>query len=108
MQHISATQLARHLAEAADSTPPLLLDVREPWEFELCHIADSQPLPMNSLPGRLAELDPQRPTVVICHHGHRSLQVAAYLERNGFTEVTNLTGGVAAWAQQVQPTMPQY
>ena len=63
---------------------------------------------MNSIPARLQELDEDLPIVCICHHGARSASVAAFLERNGFTQVTNLTGGVHAWALQVDNSMPTY
>lgn len=88
--------------------PPLLLDVRELWEFERCHIPDAACLPMSSIPARLAELDAGRETVVICHHGVRSFHVARFLEHNGFTNVINLSGGVDAWAKEVDRTMPLY
>ena len=85
-----------------------MLDVRELWEFERCHIPDVQLVPMSSIPGRLGELDPGRETVVICHHGVRSFHVARFLEHNGFTNVINLNGGVDAWAKEVDRTMPLY
>jgi rhodanese-related sulfurtransferase len=107
MQQLTAPQLADWIADASRATP-LLLDVREPWEFETCHIEGAQLMPMNSVPARQEELDPETPVVCICHHGIRSMQVAAFLERNGFTDVFNLTGGVQAWAQQVDGAMPTY
>jgi rhodanese-related sulfurtransferase len=87
---------------------PLLLDVREPWEYERCHIDGAELLPMSTLPSRLGELDPERETVVICHHGVRSFHVARFLEHNGFGKVINLSGGVDAWAKDVEPGMPTY
>ncbi len=65
-------------------------------------------MPMASVPARQEELDPERPVVCICHHGARSMQVAAFLERAGFEQVINLTGGIHGWALQVDPTMPTY
>lgn len=88
--------------------PPLLLDVREPWEYRHCHIEGSRLVPMQSVPAHLAELDPGRETVVICHHGVRSYHVARFLEHQGFANVINLTGGVDAWAKEADPTMPTY
>ena len=64
--------------------------------------------PMASVPARQEELDPERPVVCICHHGARSMQVGAFLERAGFGQVINLTGGIHAWALQVDPGMPTY
>ncbi len=107
MQTITAPELAMWLADE-NRPKPVLLDVREPWEFQTCHIAGSVPIPMNSIPERLQELEEDAPIVCICHHGARSMSVAAFLERNGFTQVTNLTGGVHAWALQVDNSMPIY
>jgi len=107
MQTITAPELAAWLAD--ESRPkPVLLDVREPWEFQTCHIDGSVPIPMNSILARLQELEEDAPIVCICHHGARSMSVAVFLERNGFTQVTNLTGGVHAWALQVDNSMPTY
>lgn len=105
MRQFRPTQLQAHLAAGQQ---PLLLDVREPWEFDICHIQGSQLLPMRQIPQAIAELDPQQEVVVICHHGIRSLQVAHFLERAGFTQVINLYGGVDLWAQDVDRTMPTY
>jgi rhodanese-related sulfurtransferase len=107
MNHLSAPELAHWLADSERKTP-VLLDVREPWEFETCHIPESQLMPMSSIPARQEELDPEQAIVCICHHGSRSMQVAAFLERAGFKDVTNLTGGVHAWAMQVDTSMPTY
>jgi rhodanese-related sulfurtransferase len=107
MQHITAPELAARLADAA-APAPLLLDVRENWEFATCQIPGSVQIPMALVPIRISELDDDREIVCICHHGARSMQVAAFLERNGFTEVTNLTGGIHAWAVQVDGAMPTY
>ena len=107
MQHLTAPELAARLADPAQEQP-LLLDVRENWEFETCHIAGSTLIPMHLIPVRVSEIDDEREIVCICHHGARSMQVAAFLERNGFSNVTNLTGGVHAWAVQVDPSMPKY
>ena len=85
-----------------------IIDVREPWEHALCALPGARLVPMQSLPLRLQELDPKRPTVVLCHHGMRSYQVAAWLERNGFTDVANLNGGIDAWAREIEPGMTQY
>lgn len=107
MQHLSAPELAQWLKD--DTRPrPLLLDVREPWEFQTCHIDGAAAMPMRTVPARLAELDPDLHVVCICHHGARSMQVASFLEQNGFADVSNLTGGVHAWALQVDNTMPTY
>lgn len=111
MQHITAPELAKRLAvegEGSGKPAPLLLDVRENWEFATCQIPGSVQIPMALVPIRISELDDDREIVCICHHGARSMQVAAFLERNGFTDVTNLTGGIHAWAVQVDGAMPTY
>jgi rhodanese-related sulfurtransferase len=107
MKSISAPQLAAWLADSTRK-PPLLLDVREPWEYERARIAGSQLVPMRELPGRLEEFDPEREVVAICHHGGRSAQVALFLERNGYGKVHNLVGGVDAWSRTVDPAVPIY
>ena len=106
MRQMPATELNQYLAEA--DNPPLLLDVREPSEYRTCRIDGSQLIPMQQIPGHIDDLDPARETVVICHHGVRSFQVALYLERYGFDDVINLSGGVAAWARDVDPSMTTY
>ena len=105
MEQITPTQLAQEL-EAGDK--PLLLDVREQWEFDHCRIDGSQLMPMQTVPLRLNELDPDQRIVCVCHHGARSMQVGLFLESRGFAKVVNLSGGVAAWARSVDPTMPTY
>lgn len=107
MQHVRPAELKAWLDDP-QREPPLLLDVREPWEFERCHIEGSVSVPMNAIPARLAELPRDRDIVVICHHGVRSYHVARFLDHNGFTRVINLTGGVDAWAKEADPTMPTY
>ena len=107
MTNLAPAQLAAWLGDQARARPQLL-DVREPWEFQTCHIAESRHVPMGEVPGRLAELDPQAETVVICHHGGRSMQVAMFLEKQGFKRVHNLAGGLDAWARSVDPSMPTY
>lgn len=107
MRQISAAELAGWLADPARARP-LLLDVRENWEVETCHIEGSTHIPMHLIPIRAGELDDDQDIVCICHHGARSMQVAAFLERNGFSRMLNLTGGIHAWAVQVDPSMPKY
>ena len=107
MNHVTAPDLAAWLADPARPSP-LLLDVREPWEFDTCKIEGATLIPMQTIPARIEELDDEAEIVCICHHGARSMQVAAFLERHGFTKVTNLTGGVHAWAVQVDSAMPKY
>lgn len=107
MQQVKAADLSRRLA-GPDSGKLQLLDVREEWEFSICQIEGSRNVPMAQIPAAVQELDPGSPTVVICHHGTRSAQVADYLERCGFDKVINLEGGIDAWAREIDPSMPTY
>jgi len=107
MKTISAPTLAQWLQDP-DRPTPQLLDVREPWEHQICHIAGSRLLPMRTLAAQLGELDAKEPIVCICHHGNRSAHVAMWLWRQGYPDVYNLSGGVDAWARQVDPKMATY
>ena len=106
MKRFSASELHKYLQTASE--PPLLLDVREQWEFDYCHISGSQLVPMRQVPEIMEDLDPEQEIVLICHHGIRSRQIGIYLETQGFRNVINLEGGVEDWAQQVDPTMKRY
>ncbi len=86
---------------------PELLDVREPWEFELARIEGSKLIPMGELSERFSELDPAAETVVICHHGNRSAYVTRALEQAGFRKVLNLEGGLDAYSD-VDTSVPRY
>jgi len=101
---MNAPQLAAYLAEAE----PLLLDVRETWEFEICRIDGSINLPMSQIPGQIEQLEDAEEIVVICHHGMRSMQVAGYLQQLVDGRLINLDGGVDAWAREVDPDMALY
>lgn len=104
---LTASDLSAWLKD--DARPrPLLLDVREPWEFETCHLVDARLVPMRDIPARVDEIDLDRPIVCICHHGARSMQVALFLASRGASDVHNLSGGVAAWSAQVDPAFPTY
>jgi rhodanese-related sulfurtransferase len=107
MKQISPAELATWLADSARDKP-VLLDVREPWEYERARIAGARLVPMGELPGRLDEIDPDKDVVAICHHGGRSLQVAIFLEKNGYSKIHNLAGGVDAWSRTVDPAIPLY
>jgi len=107
MQNLSVAELAAWLADPSREKP-VLLDVREPWEFQTCRIPQSQLMPVHEVPARLGELEGAGEVVAICHHGARSLQVAMFLESRGHARVYNLAGGVDAWARSVDPAMPVY
>jgi rhodanese-related sulfurtransferase len=106
MRHMGPAELQSWLA--TESGPVALLDVREPWEFNVCRIEGSRLVPLSQLPARIGEFEPARTTVVICHHGVRSLRAAAYLEHCGFGDVVNLSGGIDAWARTVDRGMAVY
>jgi rhodanese-related sulfurtransferase len=107
MRTLSAPELAAWLADPARPAP-LVLDVREPWEVATVALPGSVAIPMGQITTRADELDTTRPVVCLCHHGMRSMQVAGYLERRGFSDVWNLTGGIDAWSRQVDPSVPTY
>ncbi len=85
----------------------ILLDVREPWENEICSIKNSILIPMNEIEDRIKELDKSKEIVVYCHHGGRSSFVAQKLKKKGF-KTKNLDGGIDAWAEEVEPEMERY
>ena len=107
MQQLTAAQLKEWLDDPVREKP-LLIDVREPWEFDVCRIGGAKPMPMRAIPARHMELQRDAETVVICHHGARSYQVCMFLEQQGFTKLFNLYGGMAAWSRDVDPTTPTY
>lgn len=87
---------------------PLVIDVREDWEVQLASIPGVVHVPMNQVPARMAEFSRDDEIIVMCHAGGRSLRVAHFLANQGFTKVANLAGGIAAWSEQVDATVPQY
>lgn len=105
MRHLQPRDLHAYLASGAQ---PLLLDVREAWEYQICHLPDSTLLPMGQVLQQYQTLDSARETVVICHHGVRSQQVAFFLESRGFKNLINLSGGIDVWAKTVDPHMSTY
>jgi rhodanese-related sulfurtransferase len=107
MGEISPAQLAAWLGDS-QREKPVLLDVREPWEHDKARIAGSVLIPMRELPARIEEIDDDREVVAICHHGGRSMQVAMFLEKQGFKRVHNLVGGIDAWSRTVDPAVPLY
>lgn len=105
MHHITAKELHERLA----AEPTLVvLDIREPWERELCAVPRSRHAPMQQVPTIINTLDPEVEVIVYCHSGVRSLHVGRFLEHNGFKRVGNLRGGIDAWAREVDPTMTRY
>lgn len=86
----------------------VLLDVREAWEQEIANLEDALAIPINDIPDRLDELDPSKEIIVYCHVGERSAEVGVYLMNEGFTHVSDMTGGIRAWALEIDPEIPSY
>lgn len=105
--HDLAAFVTHHSGQA-----PVLLDVREAWELQAARLdlpgASSLHIPMHSLPARHAELAPEQPVLVLCHHGARSLQCVAYLRNQGHSAVYNVAGGIDAWSREVDAAVPRY
>lgn len=104
VQQITAPELQARLSEA---DPPMLLDVREPWEQDIARLPGTVDIPMMEVPARLEELPKDRDIVVMCRSGGRSTKIAEYLEGQGY-RVTNLTGGILAWVQEVDSSLKRY
>jgi adenylyltransferase/sulfurtransferase len=86
----------------------LLVDVREPWETQLCQIAGAQLIPMGSIPANLQKLDAGGEVICYCHHGIRSLDVAVWLRSQGVERARSMTGGIDRWSAEIDPSMPRY
>jgi rhodanese-related sulfurtransferase len=105
IEEIAPTELARLVR---DGEPWQILDVREPWELGIVSLHQAVAIPMAEIPIRHGELDRRRPIAVLCHSGMRSFRVAGYLRGLGFERVANVTGGIDAWAVQVDPSLARY
>ena len=100
---IDVTTAARLLREGA-----LMVDVREPAEVSTCSIDGSRHITMRQIPDYLAELPRDRQLLILCHVGVRSLRVTQFLRANGFAQVSNVAGGINAWAEQIDPNLARY
>ena len=105
--NIAPAALSAWLKDPARNRP-VLLDVREPWEYQTVRLEKSILIPLGEIPARFGELETNAEIVVICHHGGRSMQAAMFLEKQGYGGVHNLAGGIDAWARQVDPALPVY
>jgi rhodanese-related sulfurtransferase len=114
MMAIRPAQIQDWVKNAAENgnAAPVVLDVREPWELQTASVkADGFELvamPMRSVPARYMELQRDQPIACLCHHGGRSAQVAHFLMQNGFTQIVNVQGGINAWSNEVDPSIPTY
>ena len=90
--------------------PPRLIDVREPDEWAVAHIAGAELIPLSQWPALALEKigDKSQPLLIQCHHGSRSARATAWLLEQGFAKATNLTGGIDAWSIEIDPTVPRY
>jgi len=102
---ISAKDLQKKITKGG---PLILLDVREPHEFEFAHIKGSQHIPLHQIPQRVDEIDSTIECVAICHHGIRSQQAAVFLAHSGLTNIYNLSGGIDAWSVDCDSTVSRY
>ncbi|MET0542525.1 MAG: rhodanese-like domain-containing protein [Variovorax sp.] len=111
IDQVAPADLAAWFAADAAATP-VLLDVREPWELQTASVVPAGftllAIPMNTIPARLAELDPAQRVACLCHHGARSQRVAMFLSQNGFDTLANVAGGIDAWSAQHDPSVPRY
>lgn len=103
IQTIDVSEASRRLAEGAPGSGPILLDVREQHEFRVLRVPGAVLLPMSAIPERYEALPRDRPLLVMCAAGRRSLVVSEFLSRNGYLEVTNVTGGIDAWRRAGLP-----
>ena len=112
IDQIQPSQLSDWISSKALHGDTFVLDVREPYEVQTASVTangfDLLTLPMGSVVEKLSELDKDRPIACLCHHGSRSMQVAAYLSSQGFTHLANIEGGIHAWSSQVDPNVPTY
>ncbi|SFS13296.1 Rhodanese-related sulfurtransferase [Granulicella pectinivorans] len=93
----------------ASPNPPVLIDVREKWEFDTAHIENALLMPMGDVPSRAhQDLDEDEPILVLCHHGARSLNVTMWLRQQGFSQAQSIAGGIESWSRQIDPTIPRY
>jgi rhodanese-related sulfurtransferase len=104
---ISVTEAHSRLSGA---NPPRLIDVREIDEYEVAHIAGAELLPLSQWPAIAAEKlpDPGQRLLIHCHHGGRSGNATEFLLRNGYSDVTNIAGGIDAWSLEIDPSIPRY
>ena len=112
IDQVRPAELQQWLQTARQHAEPVVLDVREPHELQLARVKANGftllSMPMNTIPPRLAELDPAQPIACLCHHGGRSMQVAAFLQSRGFAHVANIAGGIHAWSEELDPSIARY
>ncbi len=105
IQHLDPTHVAALLAT---DDAPIIIDVREPWEYDIAHLPVSTLIPLSTLAARASDLDPSRSYALLCHHGMRSEMAANWLLQHGFARLINIDGGIDAWSMDVDSTLPRY
>jgi sulfur-carrier protein adenylyltransferase/sulfurtransferase len=106
MREISATELKQRLDGGEDIQ---IIDVREPNEYEVARLENSKLIPLGEIASCMSEIDPARETIIYCQKGgRRSAEAIAALQRAGFDRVLNLKGGITAWSDEVDPSVPKY
>lgn len=112
IDQVQPAQLTDWIEAKAPFGKTVVLDVRENWELQVASVQaqgfELVQIPMHLIPPRLQELEPDQPVAVLCHHGGRSMQVAAFLVQQGFTHVANIAGGIHAWSAQIDASVPTY
>ncbi len=106
MQQLDAQQVHAYIQKAEPK--PVLVDVREPNEVNICAIEGSINIPLSRFAEALNRLDPEQEIVLICHHGMRSMQAGMFLKGHGYHKLINMKGGIHGWACDVDPQMARY
>ncbi|WP_310610820.1 rhodanese-like domain-containing protein [Limnohabitans sp.] len=112
IDQIQPAQLQDWIVSQAPHGATVVLDVREPWEVQTACVKpqgfELVEMVMHTIPARLQDLNRDQPIACLCHHGARSMQVAAFLAQQGFSHVANISGGIHAWSSQVDASVPTY
>jgi rhodanese-related sulfurtransferase len=112
IDQVQPAQLQDWIASQSPNGTTVVLDVREPWEIQTACVTaqgfELVKMVMHTIPARLQDLNPDQPIACLCHHGARSMNVAAFLAQHGFSHVANITGGIHAWSSQVDSSVPTY
>jgi adenylyltransferase/sulfurtransferase len=103
---VSVAEASALLTSAVN--PALIIDVREDDELAICRVAGAQHIPMQQIPAHVPALPRDRHLLILCHHGNRSRRVTQFLRHQGFTAVSNIAGGIEAWATEIDPAMARY
>ncbi len=103
---ISVTEAHRLLASSPEAV--MLIDVREPFELDIAKVTGAEAIPMRQIPEHVGALPKDKHLLIMCHHGGRSMRVTQFLRMQGYTTVTNVAGGIDAWAQEIDPSIKRY